>query len=75
MLSTGSITYIIMAADGITHANINSSKYVFIRDNGSSIDDYDCCIDQAKFWILNHKMNNDVPIRTETIVTIFCVMP
>jgi hypothetical protein len=48
----GSIT------DGITNANINSSKDLFIIEN-DSVDD-DCCAGLAKFWILNPKMNDDV---------------
>ena len=62
-----------MTTDGITKANINSSKYLFIIDNGSRVDD-GCCGDLAKFWILNPKMNDDVPIRKDTMVRIFCVM-
>jgi hypothetical protein len=52
--------------DGITTANIKSSKYLFI-----SIDVGDIFVgDLVKFWILNPKLNEDVPIYKKTIVNI-----
>ena len=32
-------------------------------------------VDLARFWILNPKINDDVPINKETIVRTFCVRP
>ena len=61
----------IIIIEGIANANINMSKYLFII-----IDDYeDEDVDLARFWILNPKINDDVPINKETIVRTFCVRP
>jgi hypothetical protein len=68
-----------MITDGITNANINSSKYLFIIDDGDGDvnvdvdDDVDPAI-LATLWILNPKINDDVPIRKETTTRIFCVI-
>jgi len=67
-----------MITDGITSANINNSKYLFIIDDGSvglDEDDVGSIVDLAAFWILNPKINEDVPIKKETIVRTFCVRP
>src|SRR5437899_6615137 len=67
-----------MITDGITSANINKSKYLIIIDDGSAgveDDDVDSVVVLAAFWILNPKINDDVPIRKETIVRTFCVRP
>ena len=66
-----------MITDGITSANINNSKYLFIIDDGSDGvgDDDDSVVVLAAFWILNPKINDDVPIKKETIVRTFCVRP
>ena len=66
-----------MITDGITSANINNSKYLFIIDDGSVgvDDDDDSVVVLAAFWILNPKINDDVPIKKETIVRTFCVRP
>ena len=69
-----------MITDGITSANINNSKYLFIIDNGSAdgIDDDELepvAVVLAALWILNPKINDDVPIKKETIVRTFCVRP
>lgn len=37
--------------------------------------DVDSVVVLAAFWILKPKMNDDVPIRKETIVRTFCVRP
>ena len=76
-LSTRSIPYIFMITDGITSANINKSKYLLIIDDGSIgvDDDVDSVVVLAAFWILNPKINDDVPIKKETIVRTFCVRP
>ena len=78
-LPTRSIPYIFMITDGITSANINNSKYLFIIDvgsvGGSDDDDLDSVVVLAAFWILNPKINDDVPIKKETIVRTFCVRP
>jgi len=63
-----------MITDGITSANINNSKYLFIIDDGSVGDD-DSVVVLAAFWSLNPKINDDVPIKKETIVRTFCVRP
>jgi hypothetical protein len=67
-----------MIRAGITNANINSSKYLSIIDGGSDDDvgDDDCDVDLvvlAALWILNPKINDDVPIKNETSVRTFCV--
>jgi hypothetical protein len=72
-----------MITAGITRANINISKYLFIIDDGivgfvvvgDDDDDVDSVVVLAAFWILNPNMNDDVPIRKETIVRTFCVRP
>jgi hypothetical protein len=69
-----------MITDGITSANINISKYLFIIDEGivgfvGDDDDVDSVVVLAAFWILNPKTNDDVPIKKETIVRTFCVRP
>jgi len=57
----------IIITDGITNANINKSKYLFIIID----EDEDEDVDLARFWILNPKINDDVPINKETIVRTF----
>jgi hypothetical protein len=60
--------------DGTISANINKSKYLLIIDGGN----VDCFVDEATrvaLWILNPKINDDVPINKETIVRTFCVRP
>lgn len=59
-----------MITDGIASANINNSKYLFIIDDGRV-----GVVALAAFWILNPKINDDVPIKKETIVRTFCVRP
>ena len=61
----------IIIIEGIANANINMSKYLFIIID----DDEDEDVDLARFWILNPKINDDVPINKETIVRTFCVRP
>jgi hypothetical protein len=68
-----------MITDGITNANINSSKYLFIIDDGDGevnvdVDDGVDPAILAALWILNPKINDDVPIRKETTTRIFCVI-
>ncbi|MGB7957123.1 MAG: hypothetical protein WCF23_24375 [Candidatus Nitrosopolaris sp.] len=50
---------------------------MFIIDDGSIgvDDDVDSVVVLAAFWILNPKINDDVPIKKETIVRTFCVRP
>jgi hypothetical protein len=76
-LPTSSIPYIFMVTDGITSANINNSKYLFIIDDNSvgEDDDVDSAGILATFCILNPKINDEVPIKKETIVRTFCVRP
>ena len=59
--------------DGITSASINFSMYLFIiRDDDSVFDDEVIeDVDLVRFWILNPKINDDVPINSETIVRVF----
>ena len=59
--------------DGITSASINVSMYLFIiRDDDSVFDDEVIeDVDLVRFWILNPKINDDVPINSETIVRVF----
>jgi hypothetical protein len=66
-----------MITDGITSANINNSKYLFIIDDNSvdEDDDVDSVGILATFCILNPKINDEVPIKKETIVRTFCVRP
>jgi hypothetical protein len=63
----------IMNMDGITSASINISMYLFIiRDDDSVFDDEVIeDVDLVRFWILSPKINDDVPINSETIVRIF----
>ena len=63
----------IMNMDGITSASINVSMYLFIiRDDDSVFDDEVIeDVDLVRFWILNPKINDDVPINSETIVRVF----
>ena len=63
----------IMNMDGITSASINVSMYLFIiRDDDSVFDDKVIeDVDLVRFWILNPKINDDVPINSETIVRVF----
>jgi len=63
----------IIITDGITNANINKSKYLFINIDEDEDEDED--VDIARFWILNPRINDDVPINKETIVRTFCVRP
>jgi hypothetical protein len=58
-----------MIRAGITSANINKSKYLFTIDNGSDDD-----VVLAALWILNPKINDDVPVNKETSVRTFCVI-
>jgi hypothetical protein len=63
----------IMNMDGITSASINVSMYLFIiRDDDSVFDDEVIeDVDLVRFWILSPKINDDVPINSETIVRVF----
>ena len=63
----------IMNMDGINSASINVSMYLFIiRDDDSVFDDEVIeDVDLVRFWILNPKINDDVPINSETIVRVF----
>ena len=69
-----------MIRAGITNANINNSKYLFLIadcDIDGVNDDDDVKSVVALFpvpWILNPKRNDDVPIKRETKVRIFCVI-
>lgn len=69
-----------MTTAGITSANINNSKYLFLRDDCSvdganDDDDPDSVdVDFPVLWILNPKRNDDVPIKRESKVRIFCVI-
>jgi hypothetical protein len=63
----------IIIIEGIANANINMSKYLFIIIDEDEDEDED--VDLARFWILNPKINDDVPINKETIVRTFCVRP
>ena len=63
----------IMNMDGITSASINVSMYLFIiRDDDSVFDDEVIeDVDLVRFWILSPKINDDVPINSETKVRVF----
>jgi hypothetical protein len=64
--------------DGITSANINNSKYLCIVDVDRvdvDDDDVDSAVVLAALWILNPKINDDVPIKKETTARIFPVIP
>jgi hypothetical protein len=63
----------IIIIEGIANANINKSKYLFIIIDEDEDEGED--VDLARFWILNPKINDDVPINKETIVRTFCVRP
>jgi len=62
-----------MITDGITNANISCSKYLSTFD-ADCVDDVVGSVDLATLWILNPRINDDVPIKKETIVKIFCVI-
>jgi hypothetical protein len=60
----------------MTSANINNSKYLCIVEAGNVADDVDSVVDVlAALWILNPKINDDVPIRKDITVRIFWVRP
>ena len=68
-----------MIRAGITNANINNSKYLFLIADGNidGVNDDDVVSVVVLFtalWILNPKRNDDVPIKRETKVRIFCVI-
>ena len=71
-----------MIRAGITNANINNSKYLFLIDdcNIDGVDDDDEDVGSVvvvlftALWILSPKRNDDVPIKRETKVRIFCVI-
>ena len=69
-----------MIRAGITNANINNSKYLFLIDdcNIDGVDDEDVgsvvVVLFTALWILSPKRNDDVPIKRETKVRIFCVI-
>ena len=63
-----------MITDGITNANISCSKYLSTFD-ADCVDDVVGSVDLATLWILNPRINDDVPIKKETIVRTFCVRP
>ena len=68
-----------MIRAGITNANINNSKYLFLTADcnidGVSGDDVESVVVLFPvLWILNPKRNDDVPIKRETKVRIFCVI-
>ncbi|MGB8640676.1 MAG: hypothetical protein WCD28_00190 [Nitrososphaeraceae archaeon] len=59
--------------DGITSASINVSMYLFIISDDDSVFDDEVIedVDLVRFWILSPKINDDVPINSETIVRVF----
>lgn len=59
--------------DGITSASINVSMYLFIISDDDSVFDDEVIEDVhlVRFWILSPKINDDVPINSETIVRVF----
>ena len=65
---------------GITNANINNSKYLFLIADGNidGVNDDDDVVSVVvlftALWILNPKRNDDVPIKRETKVRMFCVI-
>ena len=69
-----------MIRAGITNANINNSKYLFLIADGNidGVNDDDDVVSVVvlftALWILNPKRNDDVPIKRETKVRIFCVI-
>lgn len=62
-----------IAIEGITSANINNSKYMCIIEDDDEIVPVVNVF--AALWILSPNINDDVPIRKETIVRIFWVIP
>ena len=71
-----------MIRAGITNANINNSKYLFliadcnidgVNDDGDDVESVIVVLFTA-LWILNPKRNDDVPIKRETKVRMFCVI-
>jgi hypothetical protein len=74
-LPTKSIPYVFIAIVGITSANINNSKYLYIIE-GDGVDDVvPEVVVLAALWILNPKINDDIPIKKETTARIFPVTP
>ena len=69
-----------MIRAGITNANINNSKYLFLIADGNidGVNDDDDVVSVVvlftALWILNPKRNDDVPIKRETKVRMFCVI-
>ena len=69
-----------MIRAGITNANINNSKYLFLIADGNidGVNDDDDVVSVVvlftALWILSPKRNDDVPIKRETKVRIFCVI-
>jgi hypothetical protein len=63
----------IMNMDGITSASINVSMYLFIISDDDSVFDDEVIedVDLVRFWILSPKINDDVPINSETKVRVF----
>ena len=74
------IPYTFITIDGRTRANIKKSKYLLIGNDGDAdcavvvIDD-DCDIALDALWILSPKINDDVPIKNETVARTFPVIP
>lgn len=70
-----------ISTEGITSTNINNSKYLCITDadnvdaDGVGCDDVNSPAVLNALWILKPKINDDVPIRKETIARIFPVRP
>ena len=58
---------------GITSASINVSMYLLIISDDDSVFDDEVIedVDLVRFWILSPKINDDVPINSETIVRVF----
>ena len=69
-----------MIRAGITNANINNSKYLFLIADGNidGVNDDDDVVSVVvlftALWILSPKRNDDVPIKRETRVRMFCVI-
>ena len=69
-----------MIRAGITNASINNSKYLFLIADGNidGVNDDDDVVSVVvlftALWILNPKRNDDVPIKRETKVRMFCVI-
>ena len=70
-----SIPYVFSPIAGITSANINNSKYLCIADDGNVDEEEEdpVVVVLAALWILNPKINDDVPIKKETTARIFPV--